>query len=422
MDNKKSALMKNTVMLYILTFSNYLFGLITVPYQTRILSPEIYGVVSFAQAFSVYIQLILDFGFILSATEDIAKNRGDKKKQSQILSAVICCKLVLGLICFAAVSVLCLSVERFRANALLFQLFFFFTLFNSMLPDFLYRGNEKMSAITYRTVAVRLFFTVCIFIFLKDKSQSFVIPLFNALGAAGSCIWTYYDVYHRLGVRLVRVTPSYVLQTMKRSAGFFVSRIASTAYGAANTLILGFWFPEGSALLGYYTSAEKLMNTAKSAFTPIADSLYPYMVKNKNYSLVKKVMLVLMPVIFIGCAVLWIFAEPFCVLFLGAEYAASAEIFRVFIPVILITLPSYLFGFPVLSPMGLAKYANISVVAGAAVHAVLLFILFVSGALDGKNVGIATCITESVILIFRITVVIIHKNKIRNKNINGAEK
>ncbi len=411
MDKSKNALMKNTVMLYILTFSNYIFGFITVPYQTRILSPEVFGIVSFAQAFSVYIQLVLDFGFILSATEDVAKNRDDKQKQSQILTAVIWCKLILGALSFIVVSVLCLSVEKFNLNALLFQLFFFATLLNSMLPDFLYRGNEKMSAITYRTVAVKAFFTLCVFIFLRDKNQSFVIPLLNALGAIGSCIWTYYDVYHRLGVRFVKVSVSYVVETMKRSAGFFVSRIASTVYGAANTLILGFWFPEGSALLGYYTGAEKLVTTAKSAFSPIADSLYPYMVKNKNYKLVKKIMLVIMPVVFVGCVVLWIIAEPFCKIFLGEEYAASADILRVFIPVIFITLPNYLLGFPVLSPMGLAKYANISVVAGAVVHAVLLLILFVSGAMDAKTVGIATCITEIIILLFRVTVVVIHKRK-----------
>lgn len=419
MDKKKKVLLKNTAMLYILTFSNYLFGIITVPYQTRILSPEVYGIVSFAQAFAVYVQLILDFGFILSATEDVAKNKDDKEKQSQILSAVIWCKVILGLCCFAVVTVLCLFVDKFNVNALLFQLFFFSTFFNSLLPDFLYRGNEKMSAITYRTVAVKLFFTVCIFVFLKDKSQSFIIPLLTGLGAIGSCIWTYFDVYRNLGVKFVKVSPSYVFSTLKRSAGFFVSRIASTVYGAANTLILGFWFPEGSPLLGYYTSAEKLMTTAKSAFSPIADSLYPYMVKNKNYGLVKKMMLILIPLIFAGCTVLWIFAEPFCVLFLGEEYRASAEIFRVFIPVILITLPNYILGFPVLSPLGLAKYANISVVIGAVVHAVQLLILFISGTMDAKSVGIATCITECVILCFRLGVILLNnKRKKNNKNVD----
>ena len=406
--------MKNTVMLYILTFSNYFFGLITVAYQTRILSPEIYGVVSFAQAFAVYIQLVLDFGFILSSTEDIAKNREDKYKQSQILSAVVWCKLILGVVCFAVVSVLCLSVERIKTNALLFMLFFFYTLFNSMLPDFLYRGNEKMSAITYRTVAVKLFFTICIFVFLKDKSQSYLIPTFYALGAIGSCIWTYIDVYKNLGVKFVKVKASFVFETMKRSSSFFLSRIATTVYGAANTLILGFWFPAGSALLGYYTSAEKLMTTARSAFSPIADSLYPYMVKNRNFKLVKKIMFLLMPVIFVGCVVLWFIAEPFCLLILGEEYASSAEILRVFIPVIFITLPTYVFCFPMLSPMGLTKYANYSIFAGTGFHIVGLIVLFATSKISGLNLATLTLITECIILLFRVTVVVKNRNVFNN--------
>ena len=408
--------MKNTVMLYILTFSNYFFGLITVPYQTRILSPEVYGVVSFAQAFAVYIQLILDFGFILSSTEDIAKNREDKHKQSQILSAVVWCKLILGVICFAVVSVLCLSVERIKSNALLFMLFFFYTLFNSMLPDFLYRGNEKMSAITYRTVAVKLFFTICIFVFLKDKSQSYLIPTFYALGAIGSCIWTYIDVYKNLGVKFVKVKASYVWYTMKRSSSFFLSRIATTVYGAANTLILGFWLPAGSALLGYYTSAEKLMTTARSAFSPIADSLYPYMVKNKNFKLVKKIMFLLMPIIFVGCLVLWLIAEPFCLLVLGEEYAASAQILRIFIPVIFITLPTYVFGFPVLSPMGLTKYANYSIFAGTGFHVIGLVVLFATSNISSLNLATLTLITEIIILFFRIAIVFKNRNYFKNIN------
>lgn len=415
MEKNKNTLMKNTVMLYILTFSNYFFGLITVPYQTRILSPEVYGVVSFAQAFAVYIQLVLDFGFILSSTEDIAKNREDKYKQSQILSAVVWCKLILGIVCFAVVSVLCLSVERIKTNALLFMLFFFYTLINSMLPDFLYRGNEKMSAITYRTVAVKLFFTICIFVFLKDKSQSYLIPTFYALGAIGSCIWTYIDVYKNLGVKFVKVKASFVFATMKRSSSFFLSRIATTVYGAANTLILGFWFPAGSALLGYYTSAEKLMTTARSAFSPIADSLYPYMVKNRNFKLVKKIMLILMPVIFIGCIVLWLIAEPFCLLVLGEEYASSAEILRVFIPVIFITLPTYVFGFPMLSPMGLTKYANYSIFAGTGLHIVGLVVLFVTSNISSVNLAALTLVTELIILTFRVAVVFKNRNKFNNK-------
>ena len=157
------------------------------------------------------------------------------------------------------------------------------------------------------------------------------------------------------------------------------------------------------------------MTTAKGAFSPIADSLYPYMLRNKNFALIKKILLILMPIIFVGCAILWVVAEPFCVMFLGAEYTASADILRVFIPIILISLPNYIFGFPVLSPLGLSRYANLSVVIGAIVHAIQLLILFTSSAMNAVTVGIATCITEVVILCIRISVVIIHKRKNLNQ-------
>ena len=78
-DAKSKVLVKNTVMLYILQFSTYLFSFLTVPYQSRILGPEIYGILGVAGAVMIYFQLFMDFGFLLSATEDISKNRDDKQ-------------------------------------------------------------------------------------------------------------------------------------------------------------------------------------------------------------------------------------------------------------------------------------------------------------------------------------------------------
>ena len=94
-----NSLFSNTLMLYILTFSNYFFNFITVPYQTRILGPVRYGNLGFATSMMVYFQLILDFGFLLSATEEVAKNQKDKKKLGSILTEVSICKVFLMLLC-----------------------------------------------------------------------------------------------------------------------------------------------------------------------------------------------------------------------------------------------------------------------------------------------------------------------------------
>ncbi len=405
--------MKNTVMLYILTFSGYVFNFITIPYQTRILGPEIYGILGFAQACAVYVQLFLDFGFLLSATEDVSNNRDDKVQLSRILSAVTVCKLALGTVAIAVIAVLCIAVPKLRQDAFVYILFFVSTLLNAFLPDFLYRGIEKMSAITYRAVSVKLFFTIAIFIFMKTADDYYVVPLLNSFGAAAACIWTYYDVYKRLGVHFTKTDIKYIWSTFKRSSSYFWSRIATTIYGATNSLIIGIIYPAGSTM-GLYSSSEKLVTTARSAFSPIADSLYPYMVKNKDYKLVKKILLLLVPIIVLGCALVWIFAEPFCVLLFGEDFRASAPILRLLLPIVAISLPTYVFGFPMLSPLGLAKIANISVIVGAIIHSLQLVILYFTAILTVETVCIATCITETVILIIRVFAVIKNRNRLKN--------
>ena len=49
-------MINNTIMLYLMTIAKIIFPLITLPYLTRILSVDSYGVVSFVKSYMVYIQ------------------------------------------------------------------------------------------------------------------------------------------------------------------------------------------------------------------------------------------------------------------------------------------------------------------------------------------------------------------------------
>lgn len=72
-NSNKGVLLQNTVMLYLLTFSNYFLSLVVVPYETRVLGVEVFGVLGAATAIMVYFQLVVDFGFLLSGTQEVAK-------------------------------------------------------------------------------------------------------------------------------------------------------------------------------------------------------------------------------------------------------------------------------------------------------------------------------------------------------------
>ena len=113
---KKGILLKNTIMLYILQFSNYFLSLIVVPYETRVLSPTNYGKLGVAAAIMVYFQLVIDFGFLLSATEEVSQNREDKLRVSKIFSSVTINKLFLAAVSGLVLLILCRAIPAWTPD------------------------------------------------------------------------------------------------------------------------------------------------------------------------------------------------------------------------------------------------------------------------------------------------------------------
>ena len=238
--------------------------------------------------------------------------------------------------------------------------------------------------------------------------------MINIVGNGIAALYSFHDVNARFGIRFVRVTGREVLDTVKRSSVFFYSRIATTAYSAMNTVILDVISGTG-APTAFYTSADKLMTTGKSALSPISDSLYPYMVKNRDFKLVKKVLLLLEPLIFVFCAVCFVFAEPLCAFVFGADFAPAGQVLRAMLPVGVVILPSYICGFPMMSAMGIAKHANYSVIFGSVLHICNLLAMWASGNINMVTLGISVSVAETVILAYRLVVIFRNRHLLKKE-------
>lgn len=406
------ALLKNTAMLAILQLSTYVLALVVVPYQTRVLGPEVYGILGAATAVMVYFQLIIDFGFLLSSTEDVASHRDDKDYLRRLLTAVTICKICLAVVSGVILLVLCQVIGAWEGRTGLFLLFYLSTVCTSLMPDYMYRGLEKMTAITVRTVAIRTFFTVCIFVFLRRPEDLFVVPVLNIIGNGIAMVLAYVDLARRLRIRFTKVGVGDIFANLKRSSVFFISRIATTAYTSLNTIILDL-ITAGGGATGYYTASDKLITTGRNVLSPISDSLYPYMARNRDFKMVRKVLTIAMPPIILFCAACFIWAEPLCKLFFGPEYGPAGAILRAMLPVGVVTLPNYVLGFPTLGAMGLSKYANYSVVFGSALHICNLLVLYLTGNMNMITLAILVSVAECAILAFRIVVIVRNRHLMR---------
>ncbi len=401
----KGALLKNTAMLYILQFSTYFLGLMVTPYETRVLGDEIFGYLGASAAIMVYFQLIIDFGFLLSATEEVSRSRSDRKALCTVFTSVTLAKLMLAGISAIVLVCLCNMIPAWEQKKTLLYLTFGATFLTSMMPDYLYRGLEKMSAITMRTVAIRVFFTCSIFFFLKKPEDICIIPILNIIGNGVALIFAYLHLSKRLNIRFCRVQKRDITSTLRRSSTFFYSRMATTAYTALNTVILDIISGSG-VQTSYYTSANTLITAGKNGLSPISDSLYPYMALHRDFKLVKKILLIFEPICIAVCTVAFIWAEDLCLIFFGPDFGPTGQVLRAMLPIGVVILPSYVLGFPTMTAMGLSKHANLSVIVGSVFHVCVLSLLFVTQSLNMVSLGLTVSLTETVILIYRIVIIV----------------
>lgn len=415
---KPQSLKKNTFYLYLLTATNYLFGFITVPYQTRVLGPEYFGILGFASAISVYFNLVLDFGFLLSGTKRVNEAATRKENLNEILSNIIYSKFVLFAIVSAVFFILTFFVPQFKEYFWALLLYLIVALLNSLLPDYLYRGLENMSILTYRAILTRGVFTVLIFILLKEKSQYLFVPISLIMGSLAALAWTWLDVCNNLKIHIVKTSIKAVRQTLKESSEFFLSRIATTVYNGINTLIIGYMGP--IAEVGLYSSGTKFRVLLSQAESPICDSMYPYMTRTKDFKKMFKVTAMVQIAIMIFCAVLFIWAKEICIIVFGYEFADAAFIVRLTVPIMALGFIGKMFGFPGLTPLGLQKWANLSNVFAMINQLIVLCVLFAIDVITIRNLILVTIMSEYIGIFTRIIVFIVgyRKFKIQNNNIS----
>ena len=400
---------KNTLMLYLLRISNYLFSFITVPLQTRVLGPNNYALLGFALSFSVYFQNFIDFGFTLSATEKISKNKNNYNFINNMISKVFFCRLLLIIISFFAFIILVLTIDEFKKNYIIFFLYFLLSVILTFLPDYLYLGLEKMQYLTYKSIIARGIFTILLFVFLRKENQFYMVPIFNILGNVIALVFIYRHITKVLGYKLVKISFKELMDEFKWTLQFFLSRFANSIYSTINTMTIGFVFGSSAIDLGLYKTADQCIYTGKQLIIPITDSLFPHMANRKDFKLFKKLLILGSVIIIIGTIIVDIYAKEICVLLFGNKFIDSSLYLRLLSPTVFFAFLTMMFGFPVLSAIGKIEYANYSNIISVVFQIIVLAILFFTHNFSIINLCILTCISEFLIFIFRFFVYIIYK-------------
>lgn len=86
----------NIVSLYGAHLVNYAVPLLTVPYLVRTLGPSGWGLVAMAQGLGNYLSLIVEYGFNLSATREVARHHDSPELVADLVAGVVGAKAALA--------------------------------------------------------------------------------------------------------------------------------------------------------------------------------------------------------------------------------------------------------------------------------------------------------------------------------------
>lgn len=331
----KKRLIENITSLFALQGLIYLFPLITYPYLIRVLGPEKFGLLAFAQALIQYFVIFTDYGFNMSAPREIAIYREDAEKLSSIFSATMLVKLSLLLISAIVYIVLIITVPYFH-NAWAVYLIYFLTIIGNVLtPIWFFQGIEQMKYITLINFMARGIMTGGIFIFVRSSHDYLIAAGLQAGAFLLAGILSVAILWRQKLVKPRWPKDWNVVRTVaKESNQVFLSNLSISVYSYGSVVIVG--LVSGQAVAGYYSIVQKFSSAVVGLVQPIAQGFYPYLSRQFQDSQSKyyeSQRLLLISGLFIAIAfgsITFIFAEPITKLLVGDNSSDLTMLIQIF--------------------------------------------------------------------------------------------
>lgn len=412
----KKRLMENFLSLSFLQGMNYILPLITLPYLVRILGPEKFGLIGFAQAFIGYFVIFTDYGFNLSATREISINRQEKEKVSEIFSSVMVVKFLLLIMSFFVLTLTLVFIPKFNHDWPVYLFTFGMVLGNIFFPTWLFQGMEKMKYVTFLNIISKLVFTIFIFIFIKNADDYLYVPLISSLGFLLAGILGLWIAFKDFGVKLELPNFESVCHQFKEGWHIFISTAAMSLYTVGNAFILGLF--ANNTLVGYYSAAEKIIKAAEGLLTPVSQTVYPYISKivqeskEKALKFIRKLLFYIGIGSFIASLLIFIFAPQIVKIILGSQYQESAIILRIFSFLPFIIGLSNVFGIQTMLTFNLKEVFSKITIVGGLINVALAAAL----AYFYQHIGVAAAV-----LLTEIFITVSIFSYLRKKGINVLE-
>lgn len=253
------------------TAISLLAPLITVPYLARVLGPASWAPVLLAQAAAAWLVLVLEYGFDLSGTREVARVREDADQRAAVTAGVQGAKLLLAPLVVMAVSLVFVLVPELRDRWTLLGWTAAFVVLRGFDPLWYFLGVEDVTVAVLVQSGTKLAAALGVFVAVRGPDDLHRVLLLQAVGAGIATVWLTRRMTQHAGSH--PFTMHGAREALRRGATLFGFRAASGLFASANVFVVSLLL--SPAAVAVFGGAERIIRAGIATLQPITQAVLP---------------------------------------------------------------------------------------------------------------------------------------------------
>lgn len=343
----KNTLFKNIGFLGFSQAANYILPLVTIPYITRIVGPENYGLIEFATVAMLYFSALVIYGFNTTATRKIAETPHNIKKVSFVFSAALTSRLLLFIISAVLFLVSLLVIPKFQGQHIMMIYAFPIVLGWAVYPDFLFQGLQKLKVVALANFAVKTLAAILVFVLLKSAEDFYYVLGINAAAQVIVGLATLVYAFKSIdGLRFQWATAKAIKTSIAGGTYVFLSHFFTRISTFGTIVFIGFMLQKEE--VGLFAAGWKLIMVAQSfLFLPLFGALFPYLAnlyrsnRDQYFAQFKRALLAMLVITLISSAILFLAPAFFVKIVFGESYLSIVPYLKIMAPILIFTTLSH---------------------------------------------------------------------------------
>lgn len=370
-----------------------LVPLITVPYISRVLGPELVGINSYTNSWMTFFMLVGQMGIALYGNREVAYHRENPIERSKIFWGIellqvitITCALI------AYLGAVLLFSTTFKEYFLLQS---FWIIAAGVDVSWYFMGVENFQRIVFRNMLVKLASVALIFLVVKGNNDlGKYIALLGLSNLVGNLtLWPYL----KDEIKWVPISTWHPFRHFYPALLLFVPTITTQVYLVVNRLMLGRMSTQSQ--LGQFQYTDQIIKVILAVVTASGQVMLPHIankfskgdvkgIRDSLYNSFDFITAIAIPMMFGIMAI----AKQFAPWFLGKQFNDAGILMMIEAPVILFIGWSNVTGTQYSMPINRTKEYTVSVTVGAVINVITnLFLIALWGA---RGATLATDISE----------------------------